>query len=126
MKLQLGQTKALLEGLGEIVKTPLPVKISYWLSRTIRQIQPEYQSFEEARKNLIEKYAKHDEDGNLAVIGEGPTAIVEFDDKEGFEKEFAELAETEFDVTMDALSIDTIEGIDIPIEVMLKLDPLFE
>lgn len=65
MKLQLGELKEMVEALLPTLNEKLPVKAGYWLGRTYKEILSEFQTFEETRKKLIEKYAEKDGDGNL-------------------------------------------------------------
>ena len=120
MKLQLGETRAMVEALQMVMNEVLPVKTAYWLKRAMQQIQPEFEAFEEARKSLVNNYATRDENDMLAI--DGDNYVIE--DMEGFQKEYEELASTEIEIKYEPLGIDDLGDISITPNVLLKLGRL--
>lgn len=65
------------KGLSILSTAKLPVGLAYRINRIIKQVANELQETESIRQEIIQKYAKHDEDGN--VIVDKVTNYVEFD-----------------------------------------------
>lgn len=80
----------------------LPVRISYAISKNADAIAGALKAYEETRKNLLERFAKKDEEGK-AVIENGNYVI---DDMEQFAKEMNELLTVETEVIVQEVSID--------------------
>jgi len=68
MKIQLGQINPIITALNKVGDLDLPVKISYWFARTVRELQPEFRLFEEQRMSLLKKYGETDEKGELVFV----------------------------------------------------------
>jgi len=131
MKIQLGQIGSIIAALNNVGNLDLPVKISYWFARTAKELQREAEPFEEQRLALLKKYAKLNEEGNLAFVENKATKQREAEfaspeNREAFEEKFEELVQEEVEIKMDPLSIETLGDIDIKPAVMVGLLPLLK
>lgn len=78
----------------------LPISVSYRLSKMIKQIDSEYEIFEEKRKQMIEKYCTLNEDGTAY----NPNSN---EDAKKLDEEYAELMNLEVEINADKINIDS-------------------
>ena len=127
MKLKAGKSQGILTALIEMKGVELLVDTVYWLARTATQLGSEATTFENARKSLLDRYGKKDKKKKLVTDKDG---AVDFEDFEGFKTAFAELSEKEFEIKMDALTLDAFKDPDgktlMSTEVMAGLLPLIK
>jgi len=85
---------ALDEILGQVVKDNkgMKGKDSFKLSKLIKAISEDVKNFNEVRKDILNKYCKKDENGELIVVDD--QASFEPDTAEEFKKEYEELLNT--------------------------------
>lgn len=67
MTLTLMQIKNAEAVLNKLLTSPLPVKVSYRLSKIIKKLNEELTQFENSRQKLFEKYGTDDGQGSLTV-----------------------------------------------------------
>jgi hypothetical protein len=67
MTLTLAQIKNAELSITKLLTSPLPVRISYRLSKVVKIISTELQQFEELRQKLVEKYGEVDSSGMVTV-----------------------------------------------------------
>lgn len=97
MKLKIKDLLIAKESLFTLGRINIPAKAAYIVARNSRKINVELDSFEEARKKLIETYeGKPQEDGNV----EFPSKEIEMKANE----EFQELVNTEVEVEIRKLA----------------------
>ncbi len=76
----------------------------------------------ESRKKLVEKYALKDEKGN-PILNVGNTQYeFEPEQREKFEKEFAEIIKEEIEIDVYKIGLDQFEDLKIPDVVMSGLE----
>ena len=59
----------------ELAKKPMKTKAAFQVARLLREVEKEYTLFQEARKNLIEKYAERNADGGLKTDANGNYSV---------------------------------------------------
>lgn len=96
-------------------------KFSYAIARNLNLLKPEGVKFEEARKSLIESYAKKDKDGNLE-IKEGQYIIKKQDE---FQVEFAKLLEEEVEIKLFQIESNEIPS-NISVQQMQGILPIIK
>jgi len=111
------------EDFQNVLKKPLPVKVSYWLARAVDKISREARVYFKSRQDLVEKHAeRHEEDGKEMdpkdtekVLREWkkddivvtPAGGVEFgENQEKFLEDLVELQSIEFDLGIYPIKID--------------------
>ena len=107
MKVTLGDARGIMAGLPEVMKEKLPMKMSYWFARTIRELTDHTQDTEGVRKKLVEKYAAKDKKGKF-IEKDGQYDIK---DIEGFNKEFQPILDQEIEIKYDGITLEELEKI---------------
>lgn len=106
-----------IQGLGEIAKKALPVKVSYAIAKNLAKIDSELKVYDGERAKLIEKYAKKDDKGKIKADENGQ---IQFKDLEGWSKDIKELLVIENEVDIHKFKLSELEGHDMtPAELML-------
>lgn len=105
MKLyQLIDSKDALKKLNET--EGLPFKVALRLSIDIRKIDDILEVYERKRRELINKYGKKDENGELLINNDQAVLT----DKVAFSNEFSALVMEEVDLNMKTIKIDDLEN----------------
>lgn len=107
MKIHLSQLLDVEKPLSELMEQPLPLKISYKLSKVLRMASEEMKEFYRLREDLFRKLGVSDPNENDKLI-------IPEDKKEQFTKEILELAD--IDVNMDGfepISISEFDNSDV-------------
>ena len=129
MKITVGEIRLINEGLNEILEKELPVKPAYWLSRFMIKLDTELMAFEKARINLAIKHAKKDKDNKpLFKKDKDGKKINEYDisDMNAFQKEFAQLAEEEFEIDFKPIKLEMLGDIKLKPITLAKLEKIIE
>lgn len=84
----------------------LPFKVALSLSKDIREIDDILTVYEQKRKELINKYGKKNEKGELMVNNDQ----VELIDKTAFANEFNQLVSEDVDLKLTKIRIDDLEN----------------
>lgn len=109
VKFTLGELKSIEESLKKLIELPLPIKISYSLSKVLNNISKELILLEEQRMNLVRKYGEtNQETKEIKVSNENLDLFV---------KEFNELLQEELELMIKPININSL-GDD------LKLSPV--
>lgn len=110
-----------INSLNLLAAKPLPVKLSYRLSKLIRKIAKEHELLQEVRNKLVEKYGEERKEGGYQITPDGENWDV-------YQTEPEELLDEEVELTgMERLpfsEFEKLESINILIEpqVFLSLD----
>lgn len=114
-----------------LLQAKLPLTVKYWLTDLSKKIRAEKQSLEDLKNDLIKKYGKEDDRGGISIpvvideIGEDgePVKVTAEDgtettkkvlnpDYQQFDKEFAELLNSEKELEYKAFSLSDFEGLE--------------
>lgn len=104
MKVTLGEIKGSEQALLSLLNKPLPVGLSYQLSKLIPILNNELQLIEETRLKLVQKYAdkKKDENGNLKVAEKNLPK---------FYNEIGELYRTETEIPIQQIQVNKLGNV---------------
>jgi hypothetical protein len=104
MKVTLGEIKNSEGALSTLLNKPLPVGLSYQLSKLVPVINNELQLIEETRLKLVAKYAdkKKDADGNLKVAEKNLPK---------FYNEIGELYRTETEIPIQPIQVNKLGNV---------------
>lgn len=106
-------------------KASFPTKTSYRLLKIFNACEQELDFYRTRNNEILEKYGVKDKDGNFVYISESVIKI-----KDGLEKECIdaqnELLNLSLDINVPKLSLDDLESIDIPLDIMSALAPFIE
>ena len=129
MKFNLNQIMVMQTGLDAILAKELPIKPAYWLARFMDKVSFEYKAMESARMKLLEKYAKKDEDGKLAmkkVKGKPDEFDLTKTNMKKFQDEYGELGKVEFDIDIDPIKLADLGDIKLKPFVLIQLGKIIE
>jgi len=107
MKLTNGEIFGAVQALTELSDRDLPVKFSYWLARLINKLDGANKALEKVRNDLVKKYGKQTEKGNIEVKPGD-------DGWEDFAKGFNELMAEEVEVD--------VSPVNLPLKLPLEID----
>ena len=108
----------------EISNKSLPIKTAYQLARLIRELDRESTTFDESRRKIIEKYAERDENGEFKQTDEG-NIIITPDQIHACNQEMVELLDTEIEINVEPIEIESLASIELTPAQMLSLEPFF-
>ena len=101
MKLKLAQIVESKDALSNLLNERLSVKVSYALQRNVQKLNPELETYEKSRVELIKnKHGVMQEDGNYAVKKENAPAFIE---------DLNELLSVEVDVDIHKVNLSEIK-----------------
>mgnify|MGYP004575448239 len=108
MKMKNSEIVAFLNICAGLRQKHLPVRLAYAIKKNMSSVQEAAAAYTDERKELIDRYAKKDENGKY--LEEDNCYIME--DKAGFEKDMAELLGIETEVEIHTVSITVVEKCD--------------
>lgn len=109
----------------ELSTKSLPVKTAFKVARLIRELDKENITFDESRRQIIEKYAERDENGIIKQTPEGNIQL-QPDKIEECNSELVELLNTTIEINVDKISIDALGDIKITPAQMINLEAFIE
>lgn len=98
--------------LRKLSKEQLPIKISYTISKNIKNIEEELVVYEEERQKLIKKHAELDKEGKPKVNDNG-NYVIKQENQLDFNGEVLELMSIETDVNISKIDLNALEGLKI-------------
>ena len=108
----------------EISNKSLPIKTAYQLARLSRELDRESTTFDESRRKIIEKYAERDENGEFKQTDEGNVIIMP-EQINACNQEMAELLDTEIEINVEPIEIESLASIELTPAQMFSLEPFF-
>lgn len=108
------------EALQKLSNQQLPGRTAFRIGRLLKKLEDVLTSYNEVRTSLLEKYAKHKEDGSFEVNDKNEYI---FEDINVFIEEMNKLIMEEVEVEADPIDFKTIEDVSFtPVEITL-LEP---
>ena len=80
----------------EIHSKPMPARTAFKVARLIRELDKENEMFDKQRIDIVTRYAKRDENGDM--IEENNQVLIDDDKMQQFQDEFNALLDTEVEV----------------------------
>lgn len=102
------QIIGIINGIGEVKKKRLPVKIGFAINKNLGAMEGCVESFEAERKKILDKYCEKDDDGNLRINGKEYVLA----DRETYASEMRELLAIENEIQIHTVSMTEIEKCD--------------
>lgn len=109
MKVKAGIIYNAIQVIDELSEKPMKVALIAKLLRLSDELQKENQLIEKQRREILEKYAKKDENGQL-IIDENGNVDFENKDIEKVQNELYELSELEIDITDREITQEELES----------------
>lgn len=111
------------EALQKLSNQQLPGRAAFRIGRLLKKLEDVLASYNEVRTSLLEKYAKHKEDGSFEVNDKNEYI---FEDVNVFIEEMNKLIMEEVEVEADPIDFKSIENVSFtPVEVTL-LEPFIK
>lgn len=110
MKIKLGKIKFLENFISKVSRQEVPAIIAYRVNRSLKPLRDELVSLEEARINLVKKYAGVEEDSTDQNIK------VPEDKEQEFTQEYTELLQQDVEIEVDLIDIKDLEKFSLTIQ----------
>jgi len=104
----------------EIHSKPMPARTAFKVARLIRELDKENEMFDKQRIDIVTRYAKRDENGDM--IEENNQVLIDDDKMKQFQDEFNALLDTEVEVNAEKLSIDDLGDIELTPKQIMNLE----
>lgn len=112
------------EIIDKISKISFSGRSAFVIARLIREINREYDIFEETRTQLVNKYANKDENGEL-IVNDGMVKIPA-NKMNDYHKEVNEILKTQLTIAAEPLAFEWLENIELTPEEALALEPFIK
>ena len=96
-------------------------KQSFMISRVLRALNTETESFNKTREEVLKKYAETDDAGEM-IVSEGNVKIRD-GEMEAFQKEINELLYAELDLDVKPIPVDWLDDVKLTPQEMIVLEP---
>ena len=113
------------EALRSLSQKPLKARCAYAVGKILRAADAEMTSFNETRKELIDKYGEKDEKGILKEDENGNVHII-MEKLNDFNTELQELLATTIEINANKISIDDIGEIEFTPAEITQLEDFIE
>lgn len=113
-----------LEAYSSIKNKPLKINIIYKLSKCLEECEKERDFYQQQFTNILNKYAKKDENGNFIYTDEKTGILIDESQQKTCEKELSELLA--LDINIDEkyfIKINDIAHLELDIETFNKIKP---
>jgi len=121
IKIKLGDINNILYNMKELVNKDVQIKTAYKLSKLLKILDNENQTFEEQKVKLFQKYGEKDDNGELKVLVDGKVDI----DKKNirlFNAEFTDLYNIEIEIQFEPIKLEDLEDIKLSTMVLYNLN----
>lgn len=99
------------EVLQKLAKTELKAKIAWQVARVLRAVEEEFQTFNDTRLALINKYGEKDANGEL-IADENNNCKIPPAHLAAFNKELNDLLNEEISINANKIKIENLENLD--------------
>jgi len=123
MKLSNKEIDQIIHSISSIKEKELPIKTLFKITCIAKKLEPLVQAFDEIRKQITNKYAVLDANGEV-VVGENQS--VEIENYKGFQNDINELLNIECSVDIEKLSLSDFENVQISPEVAIPLSYIIQ
>jgi uncharacterized protein (DUF342 family) len=128
IKIYLGEIDSILTSLDSLVNKELPIKLSYSLSKLIKNLESEYKILMEKRNKLIDKYAERDDKNNFVITNESGRQMTKIKNEfiDECQGKLQELFSIEIEIDFEPIPIDLLGDISISPKDLLVLDKFIQ
>ena len=104
----------------EIHSKPMPARTAFKVARLIRELDKENEMFDKQRIDIVTRYAKRDENGDM--VEENNQVLIDDDKMQQFQDEFNALLDTEVEVNAEKLDIEDLGDIELTPKQIINLE----
>ena len=113
-----------LEAYSSIKNKPLKINIIYKLSKCLEECEKERDFYQQQFTNILNKYAKKDENGNYIYTDEKTGILIDESQQKACEKELSELLTLDININEKYfIKIIDIADLELDIETFNKIKP---
>lgn len=113
-----------LEAYSSIKNKPLKINIIYKLSKCLEECEKERDFYKQQLANILNKYAKKDENGNFIYTDDKTGILINESQQEAWEKELSELLTLDININEKYfIKITDIADLELDIETFNKIKP---
>lgn len=113
-----------LEAYSSIKNKPLKINIIYKLSKCLEECEKERDFYKQQLANILNKYAKKDENGNFIYTNEKTGILINESQQNVWEKELSELLTLDININEKYfIKITDIADLELDIETFNKIKP---
>ena len=113
-----------LEAYSSIKNKPLKINIIYKLSKCLEEREKEREFYQQQFTNILNKYAKKDENGNFIYTDEKTGILIDESQQKVCEKELSELLTLDININEKYfIKITDIADLELDIETFNKIKP---
>jgi ribose 5-phosphate isomerase len=112
------------ESLGVLANAKMPIGVAYRINKIVKQANEELQETEKIRREIINKYGKKDENGELIVDENNGT--FEIEDRATFDKEIALLFAEVCEFSGEPIDIELLENISMSSQEISAIEPFLK
>ena len=113
-----------LEAYSSIKNKPLKINIIYKLSKCFEECEKERDFYQQQLANILNKYAKKDENGNFIYTNEKTGILINESQQQVCEKELSELLTLDININEKYfIKITDIADLELDIETFNKIKP---
>ena len=113
-----------LEAYSSIKNKPLKINIIYKLSKCLEECEKERDFYQQQLANILNKYAKKDENGNFIYTNEKTGILINESQQQVCEKELSELLTLDININEKYfIKITDIADLELDIETFNKIRP---
>lgn len=113
-----------LEAYSSIKNKPLKINIIYKLSKCLEECEKERDFYKQQLANILNKYAKKDENGNFIYTDEKTGILINESQQQMWEKELSELLTLDININEKYfIKITDIADLELDIETFNKIKP---
>lgn len=122
INVSVGQIINLVPVLEKLITRSYTGRIAFSMARLMREITKENEIFAQTRAEIVRKYADKDDSGEILITPEGTIHISE-ENLVSCNKEINEVLKEKIVLSIEAISMEWLEDIELTIEEALALEP---
>lgn len=92
-------------------ESPMPASTGFRISRIIAKVEPDYQTFNEKRQELLKTYCKTDKDGNLKPDKNGGIQFKSEKDAKKFSEELSPVLDEEINLDVSKVKLSSLSKV---------------
>ena len=112
--------------LGVLANAKMPIGVAYRINKIIKEAAEELQETEKIRREIINKYGKKDENGELIVDKNSNMVEIEDKDRATFDKEIALLFAEVCEFSGEPIDIELLENISMSSQEISAIEPFLK
>ena len=112
------------ESLGVLANAKMPIGVAYRINKIVKQANEELQETEKIRREIINKYGKKDENGELIVDKNNGT--FEIEDRAAFNKEVALLFAEVCEFSGEPIDVKLLDNISMSSQEISAIEPFLK